>query len=178
MDINRSRFPNPFPRNTFYSIEGVIVNMEAARMGSRREDGCRLFITIENMDGNLIHFIVTPATYVIDYITLKEGMKATFYYQADVPVPLIYPPQYNAVVVAPESKSKQFVSVGYFNSSLVNEDQTLILKLDNRVTIVTTNNQTYLGNPANHNLVVLYETTTRSIPAQTTPSKIIVLCEI
>jgi len=42
--------------------------------------------------------------------------------------------------------------------------------------VVTTNNQTFMGNPGNHTLVVLYSQTTRSIPAQTTPEKIIVLC--
>ena len=43
-------------------------------------------------------------------------------------------------------------------------------------TVVTQNNQTYLGNPGGHTLVVLYSQTTRSIPPQTTPDKIIVLC--
>lgn len=178
MDNNRGRFPNPFPRNAFYSVEGIIINIEAARMGNRREDGCRMFLTIENMEGNLINFIVTPSTYVIDYVMLREGMQATFFYQSDVPVPLIYPPQYNAVVVAPQKINYQFVTVGYFNASLVNEEQTLVLNLDSRVPIVTTNNQRFLGSPANHNLVVLYDTTTRSIPAQTTPARVIVLCDV
>ena len=52
----------------------------------------------------------------------------------------------------------------------------LQLKLNKNVKILTTNNQIYFGNPANHDLVIIFSTTTRSIPAQTTPLKIVVLC--
>ena len=69
------------------------------------------------------------------------------------------------------------VNVGYYGASLVNEDQTLQLNLDGSVELRTTNNQYFQGNPANHNLVVTYENSTRSIPAQTTPSRVTVLCE-
>lgn len=176
MDFNFNNAMNPYNRATFYSVEGIIVNMEPARIGNRRTNGCRLFVTIENMDGNIINFIVTASTYVIDYATLQEGMQCTFYYRADAPAPLIYPPQYTAAVVDTQRKNGQFVSVGYFNASLVNENNTLRLNLDKSVKVMTTNNQIFLGNPANHNLVVFYETSTRSIPAQTTPTKITVLC--
>ena len=69
------------------------------------------------------------------------------------------------------------VDVSYYNTALVNEDQTLQLNMDNTVNLRTTNNQYYQGSPANHNLVVVYDTSTRSIPAQTTPRQVVVLCD-
>ena len=176
MDYNFD-FNSPYQRNTFNSIQGTIVDMEPARMGNRRADGCMMFAAVEDKDGNIVNFIITPSTYVVDFTTLREGMSAVFYYRADEAVPLIYPPQYNAAVVAPDRRDQVTVAVGYFNSSLMNEDRTLQLNLNNRVSVMTTNNQVFLGSPANHNLVVMYETSTRSIPAQTTPVKVVVLCD-
>lgn len=175
MDFNNSMM-NPYRRKSFNSVEGTIVDIEPTRIGNRRANGCMIFVSVEDTDGNMVNFIMTPNTYVVDFVTLHVGMKALFFYRADAPTPLIYPPQYNAVVIAPMMPG-QMVTVGYFNNSLVNEEQTLQLNMDKNVSILTTNNQVFMGSPANHNLVVVYETTTRSVPAQTTPVKIIVLCD-
>ena len=91
-------------------------------------------------------------------------------------MPLVYPPRYNAVVAAQE-KNGRMINVGFYNTALVNEDNTLQLNLDGSVDVRTTNNQYLQGSPANHNLVVVYGNSTRSIPAQTTPMKVVVLCE-
>jgi len=172
-DLNRWA---PFRRNRFEAVTGTIVDLVPARIGNRRGNGCMLFVTLENEDGNTVNFMMTPATFVVDFETLSVGMRCTFWYAADAPVPLIYPPQYNAVVAAQE-RNGRFINVGHYNMSLVNEDQTLQLNMDGSVDVRTTNNQYFQGSPANHNLVVIYDTSTRSIPAQTTPEKIYVLCD-
>ena len=166
----------PFRRNRFGQVKGTIVDMVPTRIGNRRANGCMIFATVEDMDGNTVNFILTPSTFVLDFETLSVGMLCTFWYASDAPMPLIYPPQYNAVVVAQE-KNGRMVNVGYYNSSLVNEDDTLQLNLDGTVDVRTTNNQYFQGSPANHNLVVTYDSSTRSIPAQTTPRQIVVLCD-
>ncbi len=166
----------PFKRGRFGSVTGTIVDMVPARIGSRRANGCMIFVTLEDMDGNTVNFMMTPSTYVLDFDTLSVGMLCTFWYSADAPMPLIYPPQYNAAAAA-QVKNGRNVDVGYYNVSLVNEDQTLELNMDGSVDVRTTNNQYFQGSPANHNLMVVYGSSTRSIPAQTTPSKIIVLCD-
>ena len=163
-------------RSRFGSIQGTIVDIVPTRMGNRRADGCMMFVTIEDMDGNTVNFLMTPATYVVDFDTLSVGMDCTFWYEADAPMPLIYPPQYNAVVVA-QNRNGRMINVGYYNGALVNDDQTLQLNMDGSVEVRTTNNQYFQGSPANHNLVVVYENSTRSIPAQTTPRQVVVLCE-
>ena len=158
------------------SITGTIVDMIPARMGNGRSNGCMVFAEVEDTNGNLVNFVLTPVTYVVDFETLSVGMKCTFWYRADAPMPLIYPPRYNAVVAAQE-KNGRMINVGYFNTALVNEDNTLQLNLDGSVDVRTTNNQYFHGSPANHDLVVSYGSSTRSIPAQTTPMKVVVLCE-
>ena len=166
---------NPLRRTTFTSVRGTIVELTPSRAGGRRNDPCTIFATVEDMDGNIVTFVITPSTFVVDYTTLSVGMRCTFWYRTDAPVPLIYPPQYTAVVVAQE-RNERFVDVSFYNSSLINEEQTLRLNIDNSVDIRTTNNQFFQGNPANNELVVTYVTSTRSIPAQTTPRRIVVLC--
>lgn len=165
----------PFRRNRFGSVTGTIVDMTPARTGNRRENGCVIFVMTEDVDGNTVNFILMPTTYVVDFETLSVGMMCTFWYDMNAPMPLIYPPQYNAVVVA-RQKNGRMVNVGHYDSSLVNEDQTLQLKLDGSVDVRTTNNQYFQGSPGNHDLVVTYGSSTRSIPAQTTPFEIVVLC--
>lgn len=165
----------PFRRNRFGFVTGTIVELVPVRAGDRRANDCILLAGVEDRDGNTVNFMITPSTYVVDFDTLSVGMLCTFWYAADAPAPLIYPPQYSAVVAAQE-KNGRMVSVGYFDSAMVNEDRTLQLNLDGRVDLRTTNNQYFHGSPANHSLVVTYENSTRSIPAQTTPSKVVVLC--
>lgn len=168
---------SPFRRSRFGSVTGTIVELVPTRIGNQRASGCMLFATIEDMDGNTVNFVVTPSTYVVDFETLSVGMMCTFWYSMDAPMPLIYPPQYNAVAAA-RQKNGQMVQVGYFDTTLVNEDQTLQLNLDGSVEVRTTNNQYFQGSPCNHSLVVVYDNSTRSIPAQTTPRKIVVLCDV
>lgn len=176
MDINNRNRRPPIRRNSYGSVKGTIVDMVPTRIGNRRADGCMIFVTIEDMDGNTVNFMVTPSTYVVDFTTLRVGMLCTFWYRADAPVPLIYPPQYTASVVA-EELGGRMVDVSFYNNMLLNEEQTLQLNLDGSVDLRTTNNQYFQGNPANHNLVVIYTSSTRSMPAQTTPRQVIVLCE-
>lgn len=172
----RFSFQRPMRRNSFCSMKGTIVDLVPAGQGGRRADGCLLFAAIEDTDGNTVNFFINPDTYVVDFTTLSVGMMATFWYRNDAPMPLIYPPQYTAVVVA-EERSDRNVDVSYYNNSLINEEQTLQLNLDGTVDVRTVNNQYFQASPANHNLVVIYSSSTRSIPAQTTPSTVVVLCD-
>ncbi|MCI8529742.1 MAG: hypothetical protein HFH82_11435 [Lachnospiraceae bacterium] len=166
----------PFKRNRFGSVTGTIVDMVPTKIGSRRANGCVIFVVLEDMDGNTVNFILTPSTYVLDFDTLSAGMLCTFWYNADAPMPLIYPPQYNAVVAAQEKNGRN-VNVDFYNTAMVNDSKTLELNMDGSVDVRTTNNQYFQGSPGNHNLVVVYSSSTRSIPAQTTPSKVVVLCD-
>lgn len=175
MDINLNQ-TNQRRRANYIPYEGTIVEINSFDTSTRRNRGCSQLVTVEDMDGNIANFIVSPDTYVVDMVTLYEGMEVLFFYDGSLPVPLIYPPRYQAAIVT-EKQEGVHVIAGYFNYILLNQEASLRLNIGPNTVVVTKNNQTFLGNPANKNLIVFYRSTTRSIPAQTNPDRIIVMCE-
>ena len=65
----------------------------------------------------------------------------------------------------------------YFDENLTSADQSLKLNIGPMTDVVTLNGQQYTCSPENTELLVYYTNTTFSIPAQTTPQKIVVLCQ-
>lgn len=139
------------------------------------EEGCYKFITLENELGEIVNFVVSPRTYFVDYETVSVGDRLTGYYDGDAPALLIYPPQYEALVMVKDSPY-QNVKVDYFNRQLESSDGQLRLNISPYTQIVLTNGQIFSGYPDSRDLIVIYGPTTKSIPAQTTPYRIIVLC--
>jgi hypothetical protein len=89
---------------------------------------------------------------------------------------MIYPPQYQAVVMAKASPLRS-VAVDRFDAQLVSSDGMLKLNVSPSTQIVLENDQPFTARLENRDLIVIYGVTTRSIPAQTTPYKIIVICK-
>lgn len=173
MDTEPLNIWNPIRRSEFITITGTITQISPMR--GRGGNECSQFVTIEGMDGNVTNFIVTPDTYIADFATLYQGMQAHFVYDANRAAPAIYPPQFTAVAVV-STVSASNVAVGFFDRRLVSADNSLRLNLTENVPVVTTNNQVFFGSPGGRNLIVLYERSTRSIPAITTPERVIVMC--
>lgn len=169
---------NPFAGNqkpVYPSVTGVIAQIQPMSSNGSRFGGCTQMITIEEKGGEITNFFITGNTYIVDFETLCEGMPVTAFYDGNQPAVMIYPPQFTAVAVAPRMEG-QMVTVAYFNHALLAADQSLKLNLSPTTEVVTQNNQTFYGNPGGNTLLVLYRMTTRSIPPQTTPDKVIVLC--
>lgn len=162
-------------RPVYLSVTGVITQMEPLASNRNTYGGCTQMVTIEADEGGVTNFIVNGDTCIVGFETLYEGMAVTAFYNGSLPAPMIYPPQFMAAVIAP-SIPGQMVTVAYFNNVLLAADQSLKLNLAPSTEVVTKNNQTFYGSPGGHTLAVLYSMTTRSIPPQTTPDKIIVLC--
>lgn len=160
---------------TFWSLRGIITMISDFSTTAGEATGCTKLMTVRNIDGNIANFIVTPNTYFVDHTTMHVGDMVTGFYDATAPVPAIYPPQILAVIMSKNS-THQNVKVDYFDEQLVSSDGTLKLNLSKFTPILLENDQLFTKSPANHNLIVVYGPTTRSIPAQTTPYKIIVLC--
>ncbi|GFZ87605.1 hypothetical protein GCM10010978_29240 [Compostibacillus humi] len=160
----------------FYSFHGTVTLIRGFFISPNDADaGCYKLFTLENESGQIVNFIVSPDTYFVDHETVTVGDRVTGYYDGDAPVILIYPPQYPALVMVKEN-SNQSVKVDYFNSQLLSSDGQLRLNISPNTRIFLTNGQLFTGNLANRDLVVVYGASTKSIPAQTTPNKIIVLC--
>lgn len=160
----------------FFSITSTITTIEDFWINESQESlGCYKLISLQDDNGNSTNFVVSPETYILNNEILLPGDRVTGYYDGNAPVPLIYPPQYRALVMHKVSSFPN-IKVSYFNSNLTSSDNQLKLNLSSSTLIVIRNGQIFSQDLANHNLIVIYGATTRSIPAQTTPFKVIVLC--
>lgn len=160
----------------FKSFHGTVTMISDFMIGQNDAgEGCYKLISVEDGFGALVNFVVSPNTYFVDHVMVTVGDKLTGYYDGNAPVPLIYPPQFRALIMV-KDHPYQNVKVDYFNSHMVSSDGQLRLNISPYTPIVLTNGQALSSNPANRNLIVIYGPTTKSIPAQTTPYKIIAWC--
>jgi hypothetical protein len=160
----------------FQSFSGFVTMIEDFWINASGEGaGCYKLISVEDGLGTVVNFVVSRATYFIDHVTVRVGDKVTGFYDANAPAPMIFPPQFQAIVMAIDIQYRN-VKVDYFNNQLVSSDNTLKLNLSPYTHIVLENEQSFSMSPTNRNLIVIYGATTKSIPAQTTPYKIIVMC--
>lgn len=160
----------------FKSFRGVITQISDFPVGQNGDrDGCYKMMSVDDGVGGVVNFVISPSTYFVNQEVVTAGEWVTGYYDGDAPVPMIYPPQYRALIVVKENNF-QNVKVDFFNQQLVSSDGQLQLNLSPSIVMSLKNGQPFTKSPANRNLIVMYGPTTRSIPAQTTPYEIIVWC--
>ncbi|MDD1502845.1 copper amine oxidase N-terminal domain-containing protein [Lysinibacillus sp. CNPSo 3705] len=137
------------------------------------------YFTVKDADQTNI-LEITKDTLVFDNtgkkVELKEGDKIVAYTFANKPQKLIYPPQFDPDVVIVETKEAGFVEVDYFFENLTNTYNMLKLNIGENTDLLNTKGEKVTAKDlVEKNLVVFYTASTKSIPAQTTPSKVIVL---
>lgn len=159
----------------YLSISGTIISIESFPISVNDTSACTLIIGVQSSNRDLNYFILDQNTYFVNHVTLKKGDYITAFYDSMAPAPLIFPPRYRAVVIVPALRHS-FIKVAYFNEKLVSGDEQLKLNIGPRTRILLPNNQIFLGKLGNQDLVVIYGPSTKSIPAQTTPMEVIVLC--
>lgn len=140
------------------------------------DENGRKFASVESESGEKATIVISKNTYVVDNAEIKEGTVITGFYDATGPMIMIYPPQYSAEVVAVVEKG-QNIKVDRFDENLLSSDLWLKLNISKDTEIITEDGKAFNGNLKNRNLIVFYGVTTKSIPAQTTPNKIVVLSE-
>ncbi len=148
-------------------IIGTILNMTDS-------DCCNRMITLRVEDG-VVNFTISPETHVIDSRQLRPGMRVAAFYDSSMPIPMIFPPQYQAWMVTVLGRNEQII-LRHFNGTLLAEDNSLQLNIAGNTRIQTINGQRFSCNLGGRTLLVYYTATTRSIPPQTTPGKIVVMC--
>jgi hypothetical protein len=131
-------------------------------------------ILVESESGELANIIVSKDTYVLNNTEIKIGSEITGYYKADAPMIMIYPMQVSAEVAVVDYKD-QIVKIDVFNKDLVSADGFLKLNVSNDTEILSQDGKPFKGEFANRKLVVTYGVSTKSIPSQTTPTRIVVL---
>lgn len=155
----------------FASFSGTIKNITPSAIGSDSD----MLYTV-NEEGLEANIILSRDTFIVDNVQFKEGDNITIFYDATKPMILIYPPQYNAevAVLTPED---QFVKYDFFNQDLVSSDGTLKILISEDTPVFSKDGSAYKGNLGNQKLVVFYTRSTKSIPAQTSPDRVIVVSE-
>lgn len=154
--------------STFVPVNGTIFNITSG------SDCCTQMIALRTGNG-IVNMMVDPQTMIVDNRQLRPGMEVTAFYDGSLPVPLIFPPQYRAQIIAVRSRNEQ-VMLNFFGRNLLAQDRSLQLNIDRNTDIKTANGQNFSCRPENQVLLVFYTATTRSVPPQTTPRRIIVLC--
>ena len=122
---------------------------------------------MQTQSQGLIQAVISGSTYVLGCQPLKVNDHVICFYSSLAPVPLIYPPQYRLLAVVPAPNGTQ-AALDVF---------TWIPHLSAQTEFTLPNGQPFAGSPSGHLMLVTYRAATRSIPAQTTPDKIVVFCE-
>lgn len=154
---------------TFEKAEGIIRSID------RGDSCCSMMLSIVS-DKGIVNAVVTGETVIIDHVRLRTGMRVAVFYDTSLPAAAVYPPRYQAEIVTLLRRGQQVV-LDYFDSELTSADGSLKLNIGGMTDVVTANGQSYICSPENTELLVYYTTSTFSIPAQTTPQKIVVLCQ-
>lgn len=115
---------------------------------------------------------------------VKAGDLLTVYTGAYTPAPMIMPPQYQAEIIIIEdleAESPVFTCADTFvadeEGMLVGLGNTLALNMSEDVEVVDREGQAWEDELENMDLLVFYDAATKSVPAQTTPLKVVVLGE-
>lgn len=132
------------------------------------------YITIEGDNGNISNLVISKSTYIADNAEIAKGTVITGYYDLNAPMIMIYPPQYATEVVVVENNERS-IKVDTFDKDLISSDGLLKLNISKDTQIILQNGKKYKGAIIDKKLVVTYINSTKSIPAQTTPTKIVVL---
>lgn len=157
------------PNTNYIGIVGII-----ERISPVQNQCCNQMLTLRTMNG-IVNFILSPGTYVTDNTPLRTGMRVTAFYDSNQPVPLIYPPQYQASFIG-RTEPSETVRIAYFDQTLTSQENQLKINIGPNTRVSTANGQRFTCDLGDNLLMVYYSATTRSIPAQTTPERIIVFC--
>ncbi len=156
---------------TFIKVTGTVENVDV------RENGT--YYTV--MDGDNTNIVIANKESFIFDNTGKEvkpqkGDKVSAYSYAKKPMLAIYPPQYNPEVIIVETEAMGSVEVDFFNKDLIDTDNNLKLNVGEDTKLVSASSKDVkLDDLKEQHLAVFYTIATMSIPAQTPPSKVIVL---
>lgn len=154
---------------TFEKVEGIIQEI------NRGDDCCSMTLSVVS-DSDVVNVVVNGDTTVVDNVRLRPGMRIAAFYDTNIPAPAVYPPRYRAELITSLRRGQQ-VLLDYFDEELKSADGSLKLNIGPMTNVVTLNGQQYICRPENSELLVYYTAGTFSIPSQTTPQKVIVMCQ-
>ena len=144
---------------------------------------------VNNKDdqNNTVNLKITDDTLVYDNLgnkkalsDLTDGSKITVFTGSYEPTPLILPVQYTANVIIINGDKEGNVNADTYladEEGYTNAANTLKIVAADDTKIVDKDEKEYKGDLDKNDLIVFYGVSTKSIPAQTTPTKVVVLGE-
>ena len=123
---------------------------------------------------------VTDETLIFDNmgkeVELEKGDKVSAYTNVNKPMILVFPPQYSPDVVIVEKDDAGTAAVGTFDDELTDMQLKLQLNVEDSTDISSASGDKVKADDLKgKDLVVFYTSSTKSIPAQATPEKVVVL---
>ncbi|WP_277584840.1 stalk domain-containing protein [Psychrobacillus antarcticus] len=166
----------------FIKASGIITNVET------KEDTTTLTVETTGKEPQITFYKVTNETMLyssgstkkMDKTALQKGRQIDAYYAKDKPMITIYPAQISPeLVVIHDDKTFGSVKVGKFDEELRSLDNELNLKVDNKTILENTKgDKIERQDLSGKELIVFYTMATKSIPAQTTPTKIVAISPV
>lgn len=144
---------------------------------------------VNNKDdqNNTVNLKITDDTLVYDNLgnkkalsDLTDGSKITVFTGSYEPTPLILPVQYTANIIIINGDKEGNVNADTYladEEGYTNAANTLNIAAADDTKIVDKDEKEYKGDLDKNDLIVFYGASTKSIPAQTTPTKVVVLGE-
>lgn len=144
---------------------------------------------VNNKDdqNNTVNLKITDDTLVYDNLgnkkalsDLTDGSKITVFTGSYEPTPLILPVQYTANIIIINGDKEGNVNADTYladEEGYTNAANTLNIAAADDTKIVDKDEKEYKGDLDKNDLIVFYGVSTKSIPAQTTPTKVVVLGE-
>ena len=166
----------------YLSITGTVVSMEEV---TGANDDTYTTVNIEDENGNPVKLNVNEETVYPFEKELSVGDTVTGFYQANAPMPLIWPAQYKIAVLAAGVPEGSNLKVDRFNDWADHADDYMLaqggafaFKMNDDTEITLADGKDFTnGEIDGRRLVIIYSASTRSIPELTTAEKVIVLFE-
>ncbi len=180
-DASNNKVKQEEEKNLYTNFQGKIIdiiknddnNLVRVQNGESIID----FIVNDNMD---ILFLNSKGEIVKNQ--LKKGQDIVVSYKTMQITTMIYPAQYRpSVIMTNDSKNQMYnLKVDKFKldkktNKYISNDNDLLITVDKKTSIINEKNKKISEKIDEKDVVVLYDIATMSIPAQTTPKKIIVL---
>lgn len=172
--VNMSETNEQQAQPVFMKVTGKVENVDV-------RDNATYYTVVEGEQTNIV--VVDKDSLVYDNmgkeVKLQKGDKVSAYSYTKKPMLAIYPPQYNPEVIIVEKDNMGSVEVDYFDKNLIDTDNYLKLNVGKDTKIESVSGKELKASDLEEqHLVVFYTIATMSIPAQTPPSKVIVLDNI
>lgn len=153
----------------YQELTGTVIGMNDIAVGPYREVGCYKLMSLDLGYGTIVNFVLAPNTYFLNHKLISVGDRVSGFYDLNTAAPIGNQANHLARVVS-EYKSNRIVKVDYFNNQLVSSGGFLQINIGPNTNITMQNGQSFTGDIANRELVVVYSEASIGMPSQTTPS--------